>query len=153
FVAVVVPTGVNVYWVVRGLVTGVGVPLDWQALLNSVYASLLAAGAAVLCALPVAIMSGRWPGRLSSLIERGSYVGYALPGIVVALCRVSFGANCARPRSQPLALRVCAYVVLFLPQALGAVRASLLQVSPNVENAARSLGLSPWQVAWKVTLP
>lgn len=52
-----------------------------------------------------------------------------------------------------LALLVFAYVVLFLPQALGAVRASLLQVSPNVENAARSLGLSPWQVAWKVTLP
>src|SRR5690606_22907915 len=145
FVAVVVPTGVNVYWVVRGLVTGVGVPLDWQALLRSVYASLLAAGAAVLCALPVAIMSVRWPGRLSSLIERGSYVGYALPGIVVALSLVFFGANYARPLYQTLALLVFAYVVLFLPQALGAVRASLLLVSPHVENAARRLGLPPWQ--------
>ncbi len=48
---------------------------------------------------------------------------------------------------------IFAYVVLFLPQAVGAVRTSLLQVSPNVEHAASSLGLSPWQVMRRVTIP
>jgi len=152
-VAVAVPVGVDLYWLARGLVLGMGVQLDWQALVNSVYASFLAAVASVLCALPVAIVSVRWPGRFSALLERAAYVGYALPGIVVALSLVFFAANYARPLYQTLALLVFAYVVLFLPQALGAVRASLLQVSPNVENAARSLGLSPWRVAWTVTLP
>ena len=33
-----------------------------------------------------------------------------------------------------------AYVVLFLPQALGAIRASLLQISPSLEEASRLLG-------------
>ncbi len=152
-VAVVVPAGVNVYWLVRGLVLGMGVQLDWQALGNSVYAALLAAGASVACALPVAILSVRWPGRLAALLERAAYVGYALPGIVVALSLVFFAANYARPLYQTMALLVFAYVVLFLPQGLGAIRASLLQVSPNVENAARSLGLPPWRVALTVTLP
>lgn len=152
-VSVAVPVAVNGYWLVRGLVAGMGVQLDWQALVNSVYASFLAALACVLCALPVAILAVRWPGPVSALIERAGYVGYALPGIVVALSLVFFGVNFARALYQTLALLVFAYVVLFLPQALGAIRASLLQVSPNVENAARSLGLSPWRVAWTVTLP
>jgi iron(III) transport system permease protein len=46
-----------------------------------------------------------------------------------------------------------AYLVLFLPTAVGAVRTSLLQVSPSMEHAARSLGRSPLQVLASVTLP
>ena len=111
------------------------------------YAAALTAGAAALCALPVAILSVRWPGRLSTLLERAAYMGYALPGIVVALSLVFFGADFAYPLYQTMFMLIFAYVVLFLPQALGAVRTSLLQVSPNVEHAARSLGLTPWQVA------
>ena len=48
---------------------------------------------------------------------------------------------------------VFAFLVLFLPLAIGASRASLQQVSPNVEEAARSLGRSPLQVARTITAP
>lgn len=151
--SVVMPVIVNAYWLIRGIVIGQGVVFSWDALLSSVYAAALTAGAAVLCALPVAILSVRWPGRLSTLLERAAYMGYALPGIVVALSLVFFGANFAYPLYQTMFMLIFAYVVLFLPQALGAVRTSLLQVSPNVEHAARSLGLTPWQVARRVTIP
>jgi iron(III) transport system permease protein len=48
---------------------------------------------------------------------------------------------------------VLAYVILSLPQAVGAARASLLQVHGSLEESARSLGSSAWQAARRVTLP
>jgi iron(III) transport system permease protein len=76
-----------------------------------------------------------------------------LPGIAVALGLVFFGANYARVLYQTSGLLVLAYMVLFLPAAVGATRTSLLQASPNIEQAARSLGRSPLQVAVTVTIP
>lgn len=151
--SVAMPFLVNAIWLLRGIMQGRSVLMPWDALLNSIYASLLGAAVAAAAALPVAIVAVRHPSRLSAGVERTAYVGYALPGIVVALSLVFFGANYAYPLYQTMALLVFAYVVLFLPQALASVRTSLLQVTPNVENAARSLGLSPWQVTWRVTVP
>jgi iron(III) transport system permease protein len=54
---------------------------------------------------------------------------------------------------QTQAMLALAYVVLFLPQAVGALRASLLQVSPSLEEAARSLGCGRRGVWARVTLP
>ena len=48
---------------------------------------------------------------------------------------------------------VFAFVVLFLPLAVGVTRAALLQVSPRVEEAARALGRSPLAVLRTVTAP
>jgi iron(III) transport system permease protein len=141
------------FWVIRGVSSGEPLLLLWGAAKNSLYVSALAAGATVVAALPIAILTGRFPGILSSLLERVAYIGFALPGIAVALGLVFFGANYALPLYQTLGLLVLAYVVLFLPTAVGAVRASLLRVSPNMEHAARSLGRSPLQVLTSVTLP
>jgi iron(III) transport system permease protein len=86
-------------------------------------------------------------------LERSAYVGYALPGIVIALSLVFFGANYAPFLYQTLAMLVFAYVVRFLPQAIGSARASLLQISPRLEEAARSLGRTPSQTLASVTVP
>ena len=48
---------------------------------------------------------------------------------------------------------IFAYVIRFLPQAVGAIESALLQINPRVEEAARSLGRSPLQVLWEITLP
>jgi len=48
---------------------------------------------------------------------------------------------------------IFAWVVLFLPLAVGVVRASLLQVSPRIEEAARSLGRSQLNAMGTVTVP
>jgi iron(III) transport system permease protein len=50
-------------------------------------------------------------------------------------------------------LLILAYLVLFVPQAVGAARTSLLQVPPSLEEAGRSLGKRPWAVFRRVTLP
>jgi iron(III) transport system permease protein len=48
---------------------------------------------------------------------------------------------------------VSAYVVLFLPLAVGAIRAALMQVPPSMEEAARTLGHSRLSVLTRVVLP
>lgn len=146
----VVPATVLVYWLARGLDRAES-PL--REALNSVTASGLAAAAAALAALPVAFLVQRHPGRGTRLLERLSFTGNALPGIVIALSLVFFAANYASPIYQTLALLVFAYVVRFLPQALAGVESSLSSVSPRVEEAARSLGRGPLRAALTVTVP
>jgi iron(III) transport system permease protein len=151
--ALALPLGVLTYWLVRGVVAGEPLRLVGAAAWNSLQASGLAALAAAAAALPVAVLSVRHRGRITSLLEPSTYLGYALPGIVVALSLVFFGARYAGPLYQSLAMLVIAYVVLFLPQAVGSTRSSLLQVPPSVEEAARGLGRSGPGVLLTVTAP
>ena len=141
------------FWAVRGIAAGEPVRLLWGNALNSVYGSGLAAIVAVAAAVPVVLFTLRFPGRLSWVVERLAYTGFALPGIAVALALIFFGARFATPLYQTLALLVFAYVVLFFPQALGAVRAGYLQVSPRLGEAAYGLGKSPLGIIWHVSLP
>jgi iron(III) transport system permease protein len=130
---------------------------DWGGTLDAAGSSLLvsglAAAAAAACAIPIAILSVRFPGRFAGLAERLSFTGYALPGIVVALALVFFGTRAVPAVYQTLGLLVFAFLVLFLPLAIGSARAALQQVSPRVEEAARSLGRSPLAVIRTVTAP
>jgi len=152
-VSLVLPMSILVYWVVRGVSAGEPLLILWEAARNSLYVSALAAGVAVAAALPIATLSVRYPGMFSGLLERIAYVGFALPGIAIALALVFFGANYATPLYQTTGLLVLGYVVLFVSAAVGATRASMLQVSPNVEEAARGLGRTPLRVFASVTLP
>ena len=147
------PVAVLVFWTARGVAAGEPFLLPWQAAFNALYASLLAAGVATGAALPVAIVIVRFPGLLSAVLERITYIGFALPGIAVALGLVFVGANYLPALYQTLGMLVAAYLVLFLPTAVGATRASLLQVNPNLENAARGLGRTPLQTLATVTVP
>ena len=151
--ALAMPIGILGYWLARGVLAGESLGPAWSTVANSLYVSGLAAIAAVVAALPVAILTIRYASRVSALLERITYVGFALPGIVIALALVFFGANYATPLYQTLGLLIFAYVVLFLPAAVGAARASLLQVSPRIEEAARGLGKRPYQAFATVTLP
>ena len=56
-------------------------------------------------------------------------------------------------RYPPLFLLVFGYVMLFLPAALNPLRTSLLQVSPRLEEVARSLGKRPLTVMATITIP
>ena len=129
--------------------------------LNSVYVAGLAALVAVLAALPVAYLSARYHSRLGWLFERATYVGYAVPGIVIGLALVFFGARYGTISVGSLSLSiymsipilVFAYVVRFLPQAVGSTRTTLLQVNPQLTEAAYTLGRSPLATFRHVTLP
>jgi iron(III) transport system permease protein len=147
------PLGVLGYWLFRALRRGDEPEALLTAAQHSITVSLAAAVVTTLAALPVAILIVRYRSRLSLWIERVSYAGYGLPGIVVALSFVFLGARYLTPLYQTLALLIVAYTVRFLPQAIAAVRGSLLQVSPRLEEAARNLGRSPFGAIQSVTIP
>ncbi len=152
-IALGLPVGVIGYWLSRALAVGDPLGTTFTLSWHSVEASAMAAGIGVVCAWPVALFSSRHPGPLARTIERFAHTGYALPGIVVALALVFFGVRFAPFVYQTRAMLVFAYVVLFLPQAIAALRTSLLQVPPSLEEAARSLGSRPWRTFRRIVLP
>jgi len=151
--SLVLPTAMLLYWLVRGLLAGEAALALGAATWNAFLASALAALVTVLAAIPVGILVVRRPSRWSYLLERLTYSAYALPGIVIALALVFLGANHLPWLYQSLPMLVLAYLILFIPQAVGTVRSSLLQIHPSLEEAAHSLGKNGARVFWTITLP
>ncbi|MDE2687571.1 MAG: iron ABC transporter permease [Chloroflexota bacterium] len=151
--ALVLPVGVLTYWLLRGLNAGEPLLLLWDATKNSLLVSAAASIVTAAMAIAMAVLLVRFPTRLNRVLEPISFTGYALPGVVVALALVFFGARYVRPLYQTHYLLIFAYAVLFFPVALGSVRSALLQISPRLEDAARCLGYNPPRVMMRVTLP
>jgi iron(III) transport system permease protein len=106
----------------------------------------------MLVAIPAAWLSIRAPGRFSQAIESTNYLTSALPGVVVALALVSITVRVAHPLYQTAATILAAYTIMFLPRALVSLRAGLAQAPVELEWAAGSLGRSPLNAFWSVTI-
>lgn len=119
---------------------------------NSLWTSSLAAMAAVALSLPVAIFSIRYPSRISRFISRFCQVGYAIPGVVIALSLVLL-VNRLLPflYATPFVV-VLAYVLRHMPQAVRSSESAFNQLSPSIEEAARNLGRTPLRAFTQVTL-
>ncbi|WP_020521727.1 ABC transporter permease [Catelliglobosispora koreensis] len=120
---------------------------------NSLFVSVAGALLTTLLALPVGLYAARSPGFLSAGLERLTYLGHALPGVVIGLSLVFFGINVAYSLYQTVWLLALAYAALFLPLAVGAVHAAAAQSPPALEDTARSLGRRPLYVFRTITLP
>ncbi len=147
------PIAVLLDWLIRGLNAGEPFRDTWSSAWNSISVSATAGLVAVVASIPIAIIAVRRSSPLAFVVERMSYFGFALPGIVVALSLVFFSLRVIPGLYQSWLVLVFAYVVLFLPAAVGAIRASLVRVPPHMEEAARGLGRSPIWVTATITLP
>lgn len=152
-VALGIPVGIITYWLVNGLQAGEPMRLTLELAGNSLWASLLGTLVIVAAAWPVALLAARHRTRTSRFVEAACWVGYALPGVVVALSLVFLGARVTPALYQTMAMLAFAYAVLFLPQAIGAMRSSLLQVNPELEEASRLLGKGPVATFRRIVVP
>jgi len=150
---VVLPVAVLAAWVVQAMAGNRPLVFPTRAATNSFGIAAVAALTTAAAALPLAVLTVRFPGWLSGLMERTAYVGFAVPRIAIALGLVFFGAAFARPLYQTAAMLVFAYAILFLPTALASLSAALHLVPPHLEEAARGLGRTPWGTFRAVTLP
>ena len=148
-----VPIGVLVYRASLGSGASERGEILVRAALTSTGFSVAAAAVAVALAIPVGVLSVRFPSRLTSLLEGTAVAGYALPGLVVALALVFFAARYLPAIYLTPTLVVIAYVVRFYPEALGAARASIAGIDPALEEVARTLGDSPMGALRRVTVP
>lgn len=147
-----VPFSVILFWLMRAPDA-----VDWLAIGHSALQTLMIAGPVALiamaAAIPVALISARYPGRLAFLSERMVYLGYAVPALPFALAMAFFSLSAVPFLYQSLALLITTLALHFLALAIGPARARLLQLGPRVEEAARALGCRPLEAFSRVTLP
>lgn len=132
--------------------------VDTGRLAAAAFASLRfsAFGALVtlLLALPVGLLAARRREQgLATLPDRITWLGHALPGIVIGLSLVFLCIRVLPSLYQRTPVLVFAYAVLFLPLAVAAVRSAAAQAPPVFEEVARSLGRPPRRVLTSITLP
>lgn len=153
-IALVLPVGVLAYWATKGISAGAVTSSLASALAQN---SLMTAGFAALIggvgALVIALLAGRFRSPVSAALERFGHAGYALPGVVVALSLVYFATRALPSVYQTVGLLVFALAIHYLPLAIGPIGAALAQVSPRVEEAARTLGRRPLDAFRTVTAP
>jgi iron(III) transport system permease protein len=102
------------------------------------------------------VVQGSMKGR--KLLDAMAMLPLSVPGLVMAfgylaISREGRPLDMFDPARDPTVLLVVAYAMRRLPFVLRSAEAGLLQMSKNVEDAARSLGAPPWRVLVRVTLP
>ena len=149
-----VSIGFPVASLVRWLTRSVNVDTDWfefrRAVSSSLTLSVLAALATVAVALPAGMLAARHRSAMSMTVERATYLSHALPGIVIGIAVVHVGIRLVPSLYQRTPMLVLAYVVIFLPLAVGNVRAAFEQCPPRLEEMARTLGRSRWRATLEV---
>lgn len=148
-----VPLATLAYWLIVGHSRGQG-SADLAAALGGSLGLAMAGGVAIVAlALPLVLASARHPGRLAAFADRLPYIVHGLPGLVIALALVFLSLRYAPSLYQGTALLLMAYVMLFLPLAQSALRASLVLVPSRLEELARGLGRSRLGAFASITLP
>lgn len=150
----------------------------WRAIFDSaflslVYNSFMLATLASVCCLLVALLLGYGkrlsPGLMESATVRVASMGYAVPGMVIAvgvlipfawldnrvdaLFRAWFDNSTGLILSGTMAALLFAYVVRFLSVSLQSVESGLARIGPELDESARTLGANPTQTLRRVHLP
>ena len=141
----------------------------YRAAFNSLALSSLVAAVAVLAALTIAYAMRVSRGLSTRIANAAASFGYALPGAVLAIglmaplaafdngvdawMRGAFGVSTGLIFSGSLFAVTLALVIRFLAVAIGSVDAGLQRISPNLDAAARTLGVSGGAALFRVHLP
>jgi iron(III) transport system permease protein len=131
------------------------------------------AGVAAMAAVAVALLLAYAARTVKSPLVHGAnrlaVLGYALPGAVIAVgillplgkldngmatwVEQQFGINTGLLLTGSITALIYAYLVRFLAVAFQTVEAGLTRVTPSMDDAARSLGLSPARTLARVHIP
>ena len=136
---------------------------------NSFVLAGITAGIGVLLALLMAYGARLSKSALATGLNRLVGLGYAVPGAVIAVgvlipvTRLDnwlagqweqwFGSNPGLLLTGGIAALIYAYLVRFLAVALHTVESSLAKITPNMDDAARSLGLGQGATLRRVHVP
>jgi len=120
---------------------------------NSLSLSAVTATIAIVVGLPLAHMACQKQTWVSLVSIQGAYTGYVLPGPVAALAVLVLISHLLPELYGTAMVLLIAYLVHFLPVALQGMESTLHQLSPNLEEAAKSLGARSVRTFFAVTFP
>ena len=149
----VIPSG----YTTQNFVTIFSDPDAYRPIVNSLQMSLLATVGCVVVGVLIAYAVRRLDFRGRGLLDVAVMLAWALPGTVVAINLISaFSTGNAFSFGQVLIgtfwIMPLAYFVRFLPLAFRSSSATLAQLDPSLEEAARNLGASWARAFGTVTL-
>ena len=140
-----------------------------QAAFNTLLLAVAAAVITVITSTVVVYGQRVAPSRIGAVAARLAAVGYAVPGTVIAVAiyvplvwvdrrlirgvENLFGTSIGLLFTGTIIGLVCAYVVRFHAQAFFALESRMGRISPNLDDAARSLGADRARVLTEVHLP
>ncbi|MGM0553423.1 MAG: ABC transporter permease [Pseudomonadota bacterium] len=140
-----------------------------ELVFNSFWLAIVAAVIAVVLALILAYARRLEGGRFTAAAVRVAGMGYAVPGTVIAIgvmipfaaldnavdsfMRDTVGVSTGLLLSGTVFALLFAYAVRFLAVSLQTVEAGLGKIQPSMDDAARSLGMRPFQTLARVHLP
>lgn len=157
-IGVGIPVGTLVDWSSRSSRAGFSIAAAnvhylLPATITSIELGLASALLAVVLAAPVALLAVRHRSPFATLLERAAYLSFALPDLVAAIALAYAASHVLRFLYGSFALLVFAEAVLFVPFALVALRATLGQIEPVLEDSARALGAGALAALLRVTAP
>jgi osmoprotectant transport system permease protein len=107
--------------------------------------TVLALTAAALIALPVGLLTGH--------TNRGSFLALNLANAARALPTLGVLILVALATSIGLGPAMVALVILGVPPVLASTYAGIRNVDPDTVDAARGMGMTEWEVLWRVEVP
>jgi iron(III) transport system permease protein len=136
---------------------------------NSFTLGCITAALAVALSLMMAFGARLSPRPLTLFANRVASMGYAVPGTVMAVgilgpaafvdrtldawMRATFDVSTGLLLTGSVAVLVFAYLVRFLAVSIGTVESGLVKINPNMEHAARVLGLGAVGTLIRVHVP
>jgi iron(III) transport system permease protein len=150
-----VPVGSAVYWMVDGLPPALSGGSNVSLLDAAGHTALYGGAAGVLAtvmAFPVALLAIRHAGRMRHVLERSTYLVLGMPGVVIAFALSYFTERYAAGFGYGTStLLIVCYAIMFFPLALVGVKASLVRAPLSLDEMARSLGQRRLAVLVRVT--
>jgi molybdate transport system permease protein len=134
--------------------------MNWSALQLSLQVTAVATAALFFVGLALGVLLGRHKFRGQIIFETIIFLPLVLPPSVLG-----YFLLLALGRGSPLVewfqlqivftwpAAAIASAIVGLPLMVQASRAAVASVDPVLENAARTLGSSEWEILWRVTLP
>jgi iron(III) transport system permease protein len=124
-----------------------------RAIVNTLEISLISAGLGTLLAVCVALVVQRSGFRWSGILEALAYSPRIVPGMITGL-GVFYAAVVFPPMGWlrgNIGILVVAYVMATLPLALGVIQPAIVQISRDLDNAARTVG-ADWVNAMRLIM-
>lgn len=128
-----------------------------RTLVNTIYVTLLTATTVTIVSFIIAyiIARTRFAGRYA--LDMLSFLPHSIPGIVLGLALfwllMQFDRLTGASTFGSISALVLGFTILFLSYAVRAMSVAMIQVHPDLEDAAKLSGAPPWRIALRIFGP